>query len=280
LLQRAEEREGPSTAPLIEANNICYTYRQANATVNALQGVSFTLSAGGSCAVIGPSGSGKTTLLYLLAGLMKADSGELHVGGKPARVRQGTSLILQDYGLLPWKTVWDNARLGLQVRRAPMPEQQRRVAEVLTYLGLNGHESHYPAQLSGGQRQRVAIARSLATSPDLLLMDEPLSSLDALTREDLQDTVIDIWSQGKLTFVLVTHNIEEAVYLGQKVLVMSEAPGRIVEVVENPDGGRKGYRGTAAYYHQCNLVRRLLTAARHQDHQGATAGEQIGGGGG
>jgi len=111
-------------------------------------------------------------------------------------------------------------------------------------------------------------------------MDEPLSSLDALTREDLQDTVIDIWSQGKLTFVLVTHNIEEAVYLGQKVLVMSEAPGRIVEVVENPDGGRKGYRGTAAYYHQCNLVRRLLTAARHQDHQGATAGEQIGGGGG
>jgi NitT/TauT family transport system ATP-binding protein len=245
---------------MITVSDVSYTYRQPNAAVQALADVSLELPEGGSCAVIGPSGCGKTTLLYLLAGLLDPASGSVLVRGQPAAVRRsGTSLILQDYGLLPWKTVWDNARLGLQIRREPRSRQEKKVREVLAFLGLSGLESHYPAQVSGGQRQRVAIARSLATDPDLLLMDEPLSSLDALTREELQDAILDILTRGSLSFVLVTHNIEEAVYLGQRILVMSGPPGRLVEVVENQGAGRRDYRGTGEFHRQCDHLRGLLT---------------------
>jgi len=251
---------GPEApAPIIAVDNVSYTYRQPNATVRALAGVSFELPKASSCAVIGPSGCGKTTLLYLLAGLLAPASGSVLVAGQPAAAGQGTSLILQDYGLLPWKTVWDNARLGLQLRREPREKQEDKVREVLGFLGLAGLERHYPAQLSGGQRQRVAIARSLATRPDLLLMDEPLSSLDALTREELQDTIVDILGGGGLSFVLVTHSIEEAVYLGQKILVMSGPPGRIAAAIENGGAGRRSYRGTREFHSQCDHLRALLT---------------------
>jgi len=263
-LSRATEpgaSPGPEAPPppIIAASSVSYTYRQPNATVRALAGVSFELPKASSCAVIGPSGCGKTTLLYLLAGLLAPESGSVLVAGRPAAAGQGTSLILQDYGLLPWKTVWDNARLGLQVRREPREKQEDKVRDVLDFLGLAGLERHYPAQLSGGQRQRVAIARSLATDPDLLLMDEPLSSLDALTREELQDTIVDILGGGNLSFVLVTHSIEEAVYLGQRILVMSGPPGRVVETIDNGSAGRKSYRGTREFHRQCDHLRALLT---------------------
>jgi NitT/TauT family transport system ATP-binding protein len=167
-------------------------------------------------------------------------------------------LILQDYGLFPWKNVYQNAALGLEIRGFSKEAQAQIVLPILEELGLKDFLNHYPAQLSGGQRQRVAIARALALKPDLLLMDEPLSALDALTREGLQELILEIWRHQELTMILVTHNIEEAVFLGNKVAVLSPRPGRVVAVVENPNSGTAAFRQSVEFYRQCSRLRRLL----------------------
>lgn len=237
------------------------------------QGVNWHVAPGEAWAVIGPSGCGKSTLLYLLAGLRHPTSGEVQIGGqKLTRPRPRTGLILQDYGLLPWATVAENAALGLRVRRfygpdglhAPpgeriKPEEiARRVDFWLARLGIAALRDQYPAQISGGQRQRTAIARTLATDPDLLLMDEPFSSLDALTREDLERLTLELRAETGVTTVVVTHNIEEAVYLGQRLLVLRRPPHREALIVENPAAGQPDYRGQPAFLARCNQLRALL----------------------
>ncbi len=244
---------------MVRVRGLQVIYQQRNSRVNALEGVSFSLGRGETCAFIGPSGCGKTTLLYVLAGLLAPTQGEVAIAGQPVRPkRRETALILQDYGLFPWKTVWANTVLGLQLRRASRDEQARLGAEILQELGLWDFREHYPAQLSGGQRQRVAIARSLALDPDLLLMDEPFSSLDALTRENLQELLLEVWRKDGLTLVLVTHSIEEAVFLGQRIFILSPRPGTIIHEVANRGAGEPGYRRRPAYYEKCLEVRRLL----------------------
>ncbi|MCL5676355.1 MAG: ATP-binding cassette domain-containing protein, partial [Firmicutes bacterium] len=162
---------------MVDVDNLGLTYYGQTGPVAALAGVSLTLAPGQSCAVIGPSGCGKSTLLYVLAGLLAPGEGRVAIAGEGVRPRRpGTALVLQDFGLLPWKTVWQNAALGLAVRRLPRAEQAGRVREALTRVGLWEARHRFPAQLSGGQRQRVAIARSLCLQPDLLLMDEPFSA--------------------------------------------------------------------------------------------------------
>jgi NitT/TauT family transport system ATP-binding protein len=210
---------------------------------------------GEAWAVIGPSGCGKTTLLYLLAGLRQPTAGQVRIAGQPVtRPRPETGLILQDYGLLPWATVAGNAALGLRIHRfygpdgkhAPREVQMTQPAEAVGFwlrrLGIDGLRDKYPSQISGGQRQRTAIARTLALRPDLLLMDEPFSSLDALTREDMQNLMVELRAETGLTTVLVTHSIEEAVFLGERILVLSLPPNRRALVVENPQAGHVGYR--------------------------------------
>jgi ABC-type nitrate/sulfonate/bicarbonate transport system ATPase subunit len=229
-------------------------------------------------AVIGPSGCGKSTLLYLLAGLRFPDSGEVWIGGeKLARPRPRTGLILQDYGLLPWATVAQNAALGLRVRRfygpdgrhAPegsrvRPEEIRhRVDAWLERLGIAQLAYKYPAQISGGQRQRTAIARTLAMNPDLLLMDEPFSSLDALTREDLERLTLELQAETGVTAVIVTHNIEEAVYMGERLLLLRQPPHRKALILDNPGAGQPDYRQQAAFQARCNQVRDLLGETDH-----------------
>jgi NitT/TauT family transport system ATP-binding protein len=226
-----------------------------------------------SWAVIGPSGCGKSTLLYLLAGLRQPDGGEIWIGGqKLSRPRPRTGLILQDYGLLPWATVGENAGLGLRVRRFYGPDgrhapsglrvQQEEIAQRVEYwlqrLGIDGLSDQYPSQVSGGQRQRTAIARTLAMRPDLLLMDEPFSSLDALTREDLERLTLELRAETAVTTVIVTHSIEEAVYLGQKILILRQPPQKEPLVVENPAAGQLDYREQPAFQIQCSKVRDLL----------------------
>ncbi len=228
---------------------------------------------GEAWAIIGPSGCGKTTLLYLLAGLRQPTEGTIRIAGEVVtRPRPETGLILQDHGLLPWATIRENARLGLAVRgfygpdgrHAPRDaalnrEQVRgRVQHWLDRLGIAGLAGKYPAQVSGGQRQRTAIARTLALEPDLLLMDEPFSALDAPTREDLQRLTVALQRETQLTTVLVTHNIEEAVYVGRKILVLEEPPNIEAHVVENPQAGQPGYRSAPAYLQQVDAVRALL----------------------
>lgn len=252
---------------MVETRGLSAAYRQENGEVPALRGVSFAVPAGGTCALIGPSGCGKSTLLYVLSGLLEGFSGQVLVDGRPVQpLRRQTALILQDYGLLPWKRVYDNVALGLEIRGVPAGEKAARVERVLTEVGLWEMRRRYPSQLSGGQRQRTGIARALALEPDLLLMDEPFSSLDALTREHLQGLLLDIWNRKRMTVVLVTHSIEEAIYLGQLIVVMSGQPGQVIDVVENPRVGEAGYRKTADYHALTTRLReKLVTQAGSGD---------------
>ena len=172
--------------------------------------------------------------------------------------REGTALILQDFGLLPWKDVFHNAELGLKIRKLPADERRRRTMAALERVGLAGFERSYPRQLSGGMQQRLAMARALAMDVDTLLMDEPLSALDALLREELQDTLLEQWLQGGYTQLLVTHSIEEAVYLGQRIVVMAPRPGRVVAQIDNFEMGSRSYRGEELFYQRCRQVRAAL----------------------
>jgi NitT/TauT family transport system ATP-binding protein len=245
----------------IRAQALSVAYEGVDRRVDALDALTLGVTDGEPVAIIGPSGCGKSTLLLAIAGLVAPNSGELLVGGAPVTgPRLHTALILQDFGLLPWKTVAHNAGLGLEIRHVPTSERARRVAEALERVGLTEFANAYPAELSGGMRQRLALARALALDADLLLMDEPLSALDALTREDLQGLLLDIWRQRGHTSILVTHSIEEAIFLGRRVVVLTPRPGRVAAIVENPDMGDAGFRDTPAFYERCAELRGLLAA--------------------
>lgn len=249
--------------PFVELDGIDLAYRHNGSEVWALERVSLTVHRRESLAIIGPSGCGKTSLLFLMAGLRRPTRGVVRIDGREVTgPRPQTALILQDYGLFPWKNVYQNAALGLEIRRLTKGEQARRVLPILEELGLGDFLYHYPSQLSGGQRQRLAIARALALEPDLLLMDEPFSALDALTRESLQELILGIWRKQRLTMILVTHSIEEAVYLGERIVVLSPRPGRVLAAVENPEVGSPDYRKTPLFHRRCVEVRRVLEAGK------------------
>jgi NitT/TauT family transport system ATP-binding protein len=244
---------------MIKVEDLEVIYQNKNSRFIALSDVSFALSKGKTCAIIGPSGCGKSTLLYVLAGLLKHDRGLVSINNESVRPnRRETALILQDYGLLPWKTAFQNTALGLEIRGVSVDDKYAAVKEAMTELGIWEFRNNYPAQLSGGQRQRVAIARSLTLKPSLFLMDEPFSSLDALTREVLQDTLLEFWKKKQAAVVLVTHSIEEAVFLGQKILIFSKSPGRILNIIENNEMGDHSYRNKPLFYQRCSQVREMI----------------------
>jgi ABC-type nitrate/sulfonate/bicarbonate transport system ATPase subunit len=243
----------------LSLHTVAMTYEGSDRTVRALDALSLAVAEGEPIAIIGPSGCGKSTLLLLAAGLLAPSSGSVKVDDVPvAGARRETALILQDFGLLPWKTVEANAGLGLQVRGVPRAEVRARAGAALERVGLAEFARAYPAELSGGMRQRLGLARAVALDADLLLMDEPLSALDALTREDLQDVLLELWQRRGHTQVLVTHSIEEAVFLGRRVVVMTPRPGRVSAIVDNPQMGSAGYRDSEMYHERCVELRRLL----------------------
>lgn len=189
-------------------------------------------------------------------------TGRVLVQGEPLRgPRQQTALILQDFGLIPWKTVYQNAELGLAIRRMPAKERRERTRQALDQVGLLAFERAYPQELSGGMKQRLALARALALDIDLLLMDEPLSALDALLREQLQDTLLRLWRERGYAQVLVTHSIEEAVLLGQRIVVLSARPGTISALVENPHEGTPAFRSSSEFLERCTQVRQVLNGS-------------------
>ena len=250
---------------MISIRSISFAYSNLSPL---FENFSLDIPRGETWAILGPSGCGKTTLLYLLAGLRFPTSGCIEIDGEQlVRPRPHSGLILQDYGLLPWSTVRENVELGLRVRKfygddgkhAPVNFQPENSATYwLERLGIDSVADKYPSQLSGGQRQRTAIARTLALEPDLLLMDEPFSSLDAVTREDLQNLTLSLCAEKQLTLVVVTHAIEEAVVLGKKILLLDEVPTRTAHVFENPAAGTIGHRESREYQELCNLLRREM----------------------
>ncbi|MGN0073136.1 MAG: ABC transporter ATP-binding protein [Coriobacteriales bacterium] len=244
----------------LEFKDVALDYPIAGeASLRALEGLNLAVERGQAVAIIGPSGCGKSSLLRLASGLAQPSSGQVLEGGQALRgTRAGTALILQDFGLLPWKDVFHNAELGLKIRKLPAPERRERTLAALERVGLKGFENSYPRQLSGGMQQRLAMARALAMDVDTLLMDEPLSALDALLREELQDTLLEQWRQSGYTQLLVTHSIEEAVYLGQRIVVMAPRPGRAVAQIDNFEMGERGYRDTELFYQRCRAVRAAL----------------------
>ena len=230
-----------------------------------LDHIDLTIEQGERWAVIGPSGCGKSSLLHLLAGLNTPVSGQVLYQNQPLTKPHGEiSVILQEYGLFPWKTVEQNVALPLVLQKKPKAETKQRTMELLKQLQLEEHAKKFPAQLSGGQRQRVAIARALIAQPKVLLMDEPFSALDALTRETMQNIVLELCEQENLTLVMVTHNIEEAIFLGQKIAVFSDNSGKLRHVVDNPHSGQQSYRGTAEFYQHCSQLRSWIGGSHEE----------------
>ncbi|MEO5694558.1 MAG: ABC transporter ATP-binding protein [Usitatibacter sp.] len=201
--------------------------------VVAVDNVSCEIAQGEFLCIIGPSGCGKTTLLHMLAGFTGPSSGEVVSDGKvvtqpgPERI-----VMFQEYGLFPWMTVAENIEFGLEAKGLPREERRSLVAHYVNLVGLTGFENRYPRHISGGMKQRVSIARALAPDPQAILMDEPFAALDSLTRDVMQEEILSIWGATKKTFVLITHNIDEAIFLGDRVLVMTHRPGRIKEMLK------------------------------------------------
>ncbi len=203
--------------------------------LEVLDGIDFRVAAGEILAVIGPSGCGKSTLLSILGGLLQPDKGRAALdGAPPADSLNPLTFVFQDFALLPWRTVRGNVELALEHHRLSGPERRERVEAALAAIGLAEFKDVYPKQLSGGMRQRVGIARALVVRPAILLMDEPLSALDAQTRELLMEDFLDLWLDAKVSAVYVTHNLTEALRLADRILVLSRRPGRIKEMVRVP----------------------------------------------
>ena len=219
--------------PFIEARRITLVFKPKNREpVTALQEFGIEVGRGEFVSIVGPSGCGKSTFLNVLLGLVKPDSGELKLNNTPIRgPGQERAMVFQEFGLLPWRTVQANVELGLELKHVAASVRTERSAELIRLVGLQGFEQHYPHELSGGMKQRVGLARALATEPEVLLMDEPFAALDAQTRDLMQSELLQIWERTKKTVLFVTHSIEEAAYLSDRVIVMTARPGRTKDIV-------------------------------------------------
>jgi NitT/TauT family transport system ATP-binding protein len=219
--------------PILEVENLAKSYRQLRGeNTPAIGNVTCKVEAGEFVSFVGPSGCGKTTLLMTIAGLIEPTSGRVIVKGKEVKgPPPNLVLVFQEYNksLFAWRTIMGNVRFGLEARGDRSPGAESKTGELIDLVGLKGFEKHYPWELSGGMQQRVAIARALAYEPEVLLMDEPFGSLDALTRLELEDTLLRVWAELKTTILFITHDIEEAIYLSDRIWVLSRRPSQIIQ---------------------------------------------------
>lgn len=251
---------------MLKISHLTVEYRSAKQQVEALGPIDMEIQEGEIYVVIGPSGCGKSTLLHVLSGIIKEYQGEVYLRG--ARLHPKShhiGFIPQNFGLLPWKNVKNNCELSLKIKGKKLGDYQKRMEAILQRLSIHTLLERYPNELSGGQKQRVAIARAFIMKPDLLLMDEPFSALDALTREEAQRLFLDLWNQYRTTTVLVTHSIEEAIYMGKKILILSHSPGRIVEVIDNPLFNKEDLRHQAEYMELSTHIRNTIKEGWKQE---------------
>jgi ABC-type nitrate/sulfonate/bicarbonate transport system ATPase subunit len=221
---------------MLTVENLDKKYVSHGSETPALVDINLRIEEGEFVCLLGPSGCGKSTLLKIIAGLIPATSGRIAINGKPlSGPGPERAVVFQDYALFPWMTVRDNVEFGLEARGLPVAERHEVSSRLLQVVGLSDFAERFPHQLSGGMKQRVSIARALAVDPSLLLMDEPFGALDAQTRQLLQDELLRIWRQYRKTVVFVTHSIEEAIYLSDRIVVMTARPGRVKQIVMIPE---------------------------------------------
>jgi NitT/TauT family transport system ATP-binding protein len=219
--------------PIVEARNVTIRYNSKNnSSVLAVDDLNLTINRGEFVTIVGSSGCGKTSFLYAIDGLLPIQGGQILVQGQPIDgPGHDRAVVFQEFALLPWRSVLSNIAFGLEIRKAPKAKRLETARSLVDLVGLNGFEDRYPHELSGGMRQRVGIARALAIEPDILLMDEPFGALDAQTRETMQEELLRIWQSTGKTVIFVTHDIDEAIYLADRVVVMKARPGRIREIL-------------------------------------------------
>ncbi|MDA0260838.1 MAG: ABC transporter ATP-binding protein [Proteobacteria bacterium] len=236
-----------SNAAMVTASNVVKRFKvretetsaaDESGMMTALDDVSLEVHTGEFLSLLGPSGCGKTTLLRMVAGLIEADSGVITVAGTQVlQPRKDACMVFQDFGLLPWRTVLDNICFPLEIDGISKTEREGVAQQYLDLVGLRGFEGHFPHELSGGMQQRVGIARALMRKPILLLMDEPFGALDAQTREQLQEDFLKIWQTLKTTVLFVTHSIDEALVVSDRVVVFTQRPGKIKKIIDSPVAG-------------------------------------------
>ena len=246
--------------PRVRISGIGKRYDGSNGPVQALEDISFDVSAGEFVCIVGPSGCGKTTLFRIIAGLEEPSAGTVFLQGDPVSgPGPDLGLVFQEYHLFPWRTVAGNVGFGLEKSGVDEAQRRERVVDLVDLVGLDGFEDSYPKDLSGGMKQRVALARALAPDPSLLLMDEPFGAVDAQTKKMLQDELLEIWTQTGKTILFVTHDVEEAVKLADRVVVMDKEPGRVREIVD-VDIDRPRERSDEAF---SQYYQRLLGLIQH-----------------
>jgi ABC-type nitrate/sulfonate/bicarbonate transport system ATPase subunit len=245
---------------MLEINKLTVSYGSEKKIVQALGPVTIKILSGDIYAVIGPSGCGKSTFLHSLSGIFKNYGGQILINNESINPKKhDIGFIPQNFGLLPWKNVKKNCLLSLKIKGKAIDSAMKdRVAYILSKLNIQELMDRYPNELSGGQMQRVAIARAFIMNPDLLLMDEPFSALDALTREEAQELFIQLWNQYKTTTVFVTHSIEEAIFMGKKIIIMSHCPGTIVEIIDNPLFNTENLRDKEDYLKLSSYIRSII----------------------
>jgi len=254
----------------VEVRNVSLTFETADGKIDALSDVSLEVAEGDFVSFIGPSGCGKTTMLRVIADLQQPTSGTLLVNGmsaEKARLARRYGYVFQAPALFPWRTIEKNIRLPLEIMGFSDSEQRQRAARYLALVNLTGFERKFPWQLSGGMQQRVSIARALAFEPDLLLMDEPFGALDEITRDHLNEQLLRLWHQTRKTVIFVTHSISEAVFLSNRIVVMTPRPGRILEIIESPLPATRGLdaRETPEFLEVAHRVRQALRAGHSYD---------------
>jgi NitT/TauT family transport system ATP-binding protein len=270
---QSSDRDG-SAEPLISVGSVRKRYVTRGQVVEAVKAVSFTVERGQFVSILGPSGCGKSTLLMMVAGLEPVTEGTIRIGGTLVkRPRRSVGIVFQDPTLLPWKTALENTLFPIRLLKLPVGSYRANAAQLLDMVGLDGFHDKKPAQLSGGMRQRVAMCRALITDPDLLLMDEPFSALDAMSRDQMNETLMDLWERYRKTALFVTHSIREAVYLSDRVLVMGGKPSRIIDDVTIPFARPRPreVNETAEFNKLCNHLRRRIEEAYAERAQAALA---------
>ncbi|WP_270934089.1 ABC transporter ATP-binding protein [Falsiroseomonas oryzae] len=261
--EAAARRDAPARLEIRDLS-VVYASRQGN--VKALDRLSLSVGDGEFVAVLGPSGCGKSTLLKIVSGLLRPSGGQVVLGGRPVvGPRPDVGIVFQQPTLLPWKTVLDNVLVPIRALRRPVAEYQDKAMDLLRLTGLERFAGHYPNELSGGMQQRVAVARGLIHDPALLLMDEPFAALDAMTRERMTAELQAIWMKTGKSVVFITHSIPEAVFLADRVVVLSERPGRLLETIEIdlPRPRRAQTLGEPRFAALCNRLRAFFSVDGH-----------------